>query len=93
MREREGFIGCISRVAFEDFFILKQLFQQNPPVNIKANRRLREDWCDVQPSTYAPEVIPLRPDFLPHNLADLAIPLLVEDDQSAIGDQTVLGGE
>lgn len=31
-----GFVGCISRVEFDDIYPLKLLFQQNPPENIKA---------------------------------------------------------
>lgn len=33
----EGFVGCISRVEFNDFYPLKLLFQQNPPDNIKKS--------------------------------------------------------
>lgn len=33
---KEGFIGCVSRVEFDDIYPLKFLFQQNGPTNIRA---------------------------------------------------------
>lgn len=30
----EGFVGCISRVEFDDIYPLKLLFQQDEPPNI-----------------------------------------------------------
>ena len=51
-------------MSFEDYFILKLLFQQNPPANVKSNRRLREDWCNVEPTTHPPEIVPQRPDII-----------------------------
>lgn len=32
----EGFIGCISRVEFDDIYPLKLLFQQDKPENVKS---------------------------------------------------------
>ena len=32
----EGFVGCISRVEFDDIYPLKFLFQQNAPSTISA---------------------------------------------------------
>ena len=32
----DGFVGCVSRVEFDDIFPLKLLFQQNPPPNVKS---------------------------------------------------------
>lgn len=32
----EGFIGCISRVEFDDIYPLKLLFQQKGPENVKS---------------------------------------------------------
>ncbi|OWA52160.1 Neurexin-4 [Hypsibius exemplaris] len=88
MSGREGFIGCLSRVSFDDFFILKQLFQQKPPQHVRANRRLREDWCDVQPATHPEEVIPPRPDMM------MPYPLLPGEigTQSANGNYDVFLG-
>lgn len=90
MLGRQGFVGCISRVAFEDFFILKLLFQQNPPENVKSNTKLREDWCDVQPVTHPPEIIPQRP---PAPFSYGVLPHLLKEGQSDIANQTILGGD
>lgn len=32
----EGFIGCISRVEFDDIYPLKLLFQENGPANVRS---------------------------------------------------------
>lgn len=32
----DGFIGCISRVEFDDIYPLKLMFQENPPPNVKS---------------------------------------------------------
>lgn len=32
----DGFVGCVSRVEFDDLYPLKFLFQQNPPPNVKS---------------------------------------------------------
>lgn len=31
-----GFIGCVSRVEFDDIYPLKLLFQENGPPNVKS---------------------------------------------------------
>lgn len=31
-----GFIGCVSRVEFDDIYPLKLLFQENGPANVKS---------------------------------------------------------
>jgi len=32
----DGFVGCVSRVQFDDIYPLKLMFQQNPPKNVKS---------------------------------------------------------
>lgn len=32
----DGFVGCVSRVQFDDIYPLKLMFQQNPPNNVKS---------------------------------------------------------
>lgn len=32
----DGFIGCVSRVEFDDIYPLKLMFQENPPANVKS---------------------------------------------------------
>ncbi|XP_065217760.1 neurexin-4 isoform X3 [Planococcus citri] len=57
---KEGFIGCVSRVEFDDIYPLKFLFQQNGPTNIRATD-VMEDFCGVEPVTHPPEPIETRP--------------------------------
>ncbi|CAG9853678.1 unnamed protein product [Phyllotreta striolata] len=58
----EGFIGCVSRVEFDDIYPLKLLFQQEGPGNVKSlGTNLTEDYCGVEPITHPPDVIPTRP--------------------------------
>lgn len=39
----EGFIGCISRVEFDDIYPLKLLFQENGPANVRSLGK-RKSW-------------------------------------------------
>lgn len=32
----EGFIGCVSRVEFDDIYPLKLLFQEDGPANVRS---------------------------------------------------------
>ncbi|XP_049869625.1 neurexin-4 [Pectinophora gossypiella] len=59
----EGFVGCVSRVEFDDIYPLKLLFQQDPPPNVRSlgGGILHEDFCGVEPVTHPPEPIETRP--------------------------------
>ncbi|KAL4707615.1 hypothetical protein ACJJTC_014720 [Scirpophaga incertulas] len=59
----EGFVGCVSRVEFDDIFPLKLLFQQDPPPNVRSLgvSALHEDFCGVEPVTHPPEAAETRP--------------------------------
>ncbi|XP_049821647.1 neurexin-4 isoform X1 [Aethina tumida] len=58
----EGFIGCISRVEFDDIYPLKLLFQQEGPGNVKSlGTPLTEDYCGVEPITHPPNIVETRP--------------------------------
>ncbi|KAG5881355.1 hypothetical protein JTB14_037097 [Gonioctena quinquepunctata] len=58
----EGFIGCISRVEFDDIYPLKLLFQQQGPGNVKSlGTPLTEDYCGVEPITHPPDTVETRP--------------------------------
>ncbi|XP_060801715.1 neurexin-4 [Amyelois transitella] len=61
----EGFVGCVSRVEFDDIYPLKLLFQQDPPPNVRSQDgdglRLHEDFCGVEPVTHPPERAETRP--------------------------------
>ncbi|XP_062540681.1 neurexin-4 isoform X1 [Armigeres subalbatus] len=81
---KDGFIGCISRVEFDDIYPLKFLFQENPPPNVKSlGTPLTEDFCGVEPVTHPPIEIETRP------------PPVVDEDRlrDAYGpDTAILGG-
>ncbi|CAK1598381.1 unnamed protein product [Parnassius mnemosyne] len=58
----EGFVGCVSRVEFDDIYPLKLLFQQDPPPNVRSlGGILQEDFCGVEPVTHPPEPVETRP--------------------------------
>ncbi|XP_028165435.1 neurexin-4 [Ostrinia furnacalis] len=59
----EGFVGCVSRVEFDDIYPLKLLFQQDPPPNVRSlgGGVLHEDFCGVEPVTHPPEAVETRP--------------------------------
>ncbi|BES95349.1 Hypothetical protein NTJ_08158 [Nesidiocoris tenuis] len=58
----EGFIGCISRVEFDDIYPLKLLFQEDGPSNVRSvGGALTEDFCGVEPITHPPNLIETRP--------------------------------
>ncbi|XP_014094325.1 neurexin-4 isoform X2 [Bactrocera oleae] len=58
----DGFVGCVSRVQFDDIYPLKLMFQQNPPANVKSlGTQLTEDFCGVEPVTHPPIEIETRP--------------------------------
>ncbi|XP_058066107.1 neurexin-4 [Anopheles bellator] len=80
---KDGFVGCISRVEFDDIYPLKFLFQQNPPSNVKAiGGPLTEDFCGVEPVTHPPMEIETRP------------PPLIDEDRlrDAYGPDTAILG-
>jgi len=58
----DGFVGCISRVEFDDIYPLKLLFQQEGPGNVKSlGSTLTEDFCGVEPITHPPDIMETRP--------------------------------
>ncbi|KAL0271077.1 UNVERIFIED_CONTAM: hypothetical protein PYX00_008294 [Menopon gallinae] len=81
----EGFVGCVSRVEFDDIYPLKLLFQENGPSNVKyIGSAVIEDFCGVEPVTHPPDVHETRPP-----------PILDEDQLRAAYSQTdsaIIGG-
>lgn len=64
MDSGEGFVGCISRVSFDDHFPLRRLFQENRRQNVRAfpsDESVREDTCGIESVTHPPETIESRP--------------------------------
>uniref|UniRef100_A0A8D8V989 Neurexin-4 n=2 Tax=Cacopsylla melanoneura TaxID=428564 RepID=A0A8D8V989_9HEMI len=60
----EGFIGCVSRVEFDDIYPLKLLFQEDGPANVRSiGTPLTEDFCGVEPVTHPPDKVETRPPF------------------------------
>ncbi|KAK7865743.1 hypothetical protein R5R35_002076 [Gryllus longicercus] len=81
----EGFVGCVSRVEFDDIYPLKLLFQENGPSNVRfIGSPLTEDFCGVEPVTHPPNVVETRP------------PPVVDDDKLRSiyrrTDSAILGG-
>ena len=62
MTTGEGFVGCITRVQFEDHVPLRRLFQESRRSNVHAfPDNLREDTCGIEPVTYPEEGNETRP--------------------------------
>lgn len=59
----EGFVGCISRVQFDDHMPLRRYFQESRRANVFAHPEglLREDTCGIEPVTYPPPFTETRP--------------------------------
>uniref|UniRef100_A0A1A9W560 Neurexin-4 n=1 Tax=Glossina brevipalpis TaxID=37001 RepID=A0A1A9W560_9MUSC len=58
----DGFVGCVSRIQFDDIYPLKLLFQENPPSNVKSlGNPVTEDFCGVEPVTHPPIETETRP--------------------------------
>lgn len=82
----DGFVGCVSRVEFDDIYPLKLLFQENGPPNVRSiGTQLTEDFCGVEPVTHPPIEIETRP------------PPLIDEDKLRKAysrvDSVVLGGK
>lgn len=60
---RDGFVGCISRVEFNEIIPLRLLFQEGDPIsNIRASpETMTENFCGVEPITLPPEEEETRP--------------------------------
>lgn len=58
----EGFVGCISRIEFDDIYPLKLLFQENGPGNVRSiGPPVTEDYCGIEPITHPPDIVETRP--------------------------------
>ncbi|XP_012235285.2 neurexin-4 isoform X1 [Linepithema humile] len=57
-----GFVGCISRIEFDDIYPLKLLFQENGPGNVRSiGSTVTEDYCGIEPITHPPDIVETRP--------------------------------
>ncbi|XP_073984244.1 neurexin-4 isoform X1 [Rhodnius prolixus] len=78
----EGFIGCVSRVEFDDIYPLKLLFQEDGPSNVVSlSGALTEDFCGVEPVTHPPDIIETRP---PPDIDEEKLREIYRDTESAI---------
>ncbi|UYV79517.1 CNTNAP1 [Cordylochernes scorpioides] len=61
----EGFMGCISRVQFDDHFPLRRFFQESRRANVRSFpsniTAMREDNCGIEPIVYPTEIPESRP--------------------------------
>ncbi|XP_042898016.1 neurexin-4 isoform X2 [Parasteatoda tepidariorum] len=83
----EGFVGCISRVQFDDHFPLRRLFQESRRANVwSVPVDIREDDCGIEPVTHPPEYRATRPPpTLPPGVR-------IEAHRSGEDDSAILGG-
>ncbi|XP_076366495.1 neurexin-4 isoform X2 [Tachypleus tridentatus] len=86
MESGDGFIGCISRVQFDDHFPLRRLFQESRRSNVRAYpETVREDTCGIEPVTHPPELSETRPP------PTLPPGVLIEVSEPAVDDSAILG--
>jgi len=58
----DGFVGCISRVEFDEIIPLKLYFQEDPHGNIKSEpATLTDSFCGIEPVTNKPDELETRP--------------------------------
>ena len=60
MDSGDGFVGCISRVTFDDHFPLRRLYQENKRGNVRAYPSevgIFEDKCGIEPPTHPPGLL------------------------------------
>ncbi|KAG8190720.1 hypothetical protein JTE90_024856 [Oedothorax gibbosus] len=83
----EGFVGCISRIQFDDHFPLRRLFQESRRSNVWAvPDDIREDDCGIEPVTHPPELRATRPPpTLPPGYS-------IKIDRAGGDDSAILGG-
>lgn len=73
MSTGDGFVGCISRISFDDHFPLRRLFQQNRRSNVAAfpsDDSVREDTCGIESVTHPPDIEETRPPSSWYNTSD-----------------------
>ncbi|XP_045603868.1 neurexin-4 [Procambarus clarkii] len=80
----EGFVGCISRVEFDDIYPLKFYFQQDRPTTITAESTstIFEDYCGIEPIRYPEEETETRP---PPEVSEEVLMELYADNSAVLG--------
>ncbi|XP_067118994.1 neurexin-4 isoform X3 [Centruroides vittatus] len=83
----DGFVGCISKVQFEDHFPLRRAFQEGRRSNLFLHpETVREDNCGIEPVTYPPERSETRP------TPTLPPGVIIEAMRAESEDAAILGG-
>lgn len=80
----EGFVGCISRVEFDDIYPLKFYFQQDRPATVTAESTstVFEDYCGIEPIRYPEEEAETRP---PPEVSEEVLMGLYSDNSAVLG--------
>ncbi|XP_050739952.1 neurexin-4-like isoform X2 [Eriocheir sinensis] len=80
----EGFVGCISRVEFDDIYPLKFYFQQDRPASIiaESTSTIFEDYCGIEPIRYPEEEAETRP---PPEVSEEVLMELYSDNSAVLG--------
>ncbi|XP_071513053.1 neurexin-4 isoform X1 [Panulirus ornatus] len=80
----EGFVGCISRVEFDDIYPLKFYFQQDRPASVTAESTstVFEDYCGIEPIRYPEEEAETRP---PPEVSEEVLMGLYSDNSAVLG--------
>ncbi|KAK4300982.1 hypothetical protein Pmani_026854 [Petrolisthes manimaculis] len=80
----EGFVGCISRVEFDDIYPLKFYFQQDRQSNIiaESTSTIFEDYCGIEPIRYPEEEAETRP---PPEVSEEVLMELYSDNSAILG--------
>lgn len=89
MSTGEGFVGCISRVQFDDHMPLRRYFQESRRANVHAHPEalVREDTCGIEPVTYPTPLDETRPPpTLPPGVYRAAL------ESYSYADSAILGG-
>lgn len=80
----EGFVGCISRVSFDDIYPLKFLFQQDRPkeITVESSSQVLEDYCGIEPIRHPEEETEVRP---PPPIDEEVLMELYNDNSAVLG--------
>lgn len=87
MDSGEGFVGCISRVQFDDYFPLRRFFQESRKDNVRAvPENIREDNCGIEPIIYPEAEEETRPP------PTLPPGVYIAQQRAPIDESAILGG-
>ncbi|XP_042220113.1 neurexin-4-like isoform X3 [Homarus americanus] len=84
----EGFVGCISRVEFDDIYPLKFYFQQDRPTTViaESTSTIFEDYCGIEPIRYPEEETETRP---PPEVSEEVLMEMYSDNSAVLGEASL----